>query len=295
MSVTPSQTTGWSPIGSTTQLPPGGDSDPQSSTVQIGEGQSAFFDATTGKVALNDGATPHLVCAGVGADRLTGTGSSVRLWTGYGTGQPSITGAGDAIGAGDQLVPVFDSGNGVPGKLSNLSGSDRSFMGLNLGLNDLGYPIIWAGPVASAVGRSVHQLNNASAGQVAYPVDGGATVDFGSTSAATAAIIIPRSKTHGVITSIEIIPSAALSATSGNDRTITIWKLDTLGGASPVSVGTFVTTTALVAQTRALFTLSAVAGALNLLETDILAYSTVHASSGAVIPSSAIRANMKVI
>ncbi len=292
--------TGWGKVSLTQAIPPGDDRNLQANTTATAPagGQAVFYDGS-GNVALSDGTVPGLICAGVCDDKEAPVSSiaaanSIRLWQGF-FELPLNGTSSDAILSTTVIAPVWDGGNGVPGLLSNLSGNNRSLMGLTFGLSDGGYPIIWAGPVAQTIARALHGANNESAGSVAYPVDGGATADVGSTSAATAAIIMPRSKVHGVITSIEIIPSAALSATSGNDRTITIWKLDTLGVAAAVNVGTFTTTTALVAQTRALFTLSVVAGALNMLETDILAYSTVHASSGAVIPQSAIRANLKVI
>lgn len=269
-------------------------------SAQAGRGQFVTVSPATGLAALNDGTVPGQVSAGTAdvsnlSDTDTGSGTAmVRLSQRWIKGLPASTVSLDGFADTDYAVPFWIANENTPGKLSNSAGSNRSMGGLVFGLADDGNPILWDGPVAWLLARGAHVADNESAGNVGYPVDASATTDVGSTTVATAALIMPRSKRHGVITSIEIIPSAALAATSGNDRTITIWKLDSLGVAAAVSVGTFKTTTALVAQTVAPFTLSAVAGALNLLETDILAYSTVHASAGAVIPQSAIRANMKV-
>ncbi len=280
---------------------------------QAAFGQSMTVDPTTGYASLAGDSVPNQIAGGVASvselsDTSTTSGNA-RTIVSWGTweGRIGSTIANDNFTIADLATPFWYAGPSTPGKLSHTGTTfaanllNRSCGGLVLGL-DPGSPIggpaiprVWEGPIAQRVALAAHLEDNFIAGSVAYPVDSGATVDIGSTSAATAAVLMPRAKVHGVLTSIEITPSAALAATSGNDRTITFWKIDTLGVNAAVNVGTFTTTTALVAQVSALFTLSAVAGALNMLETDILGYSTVHASSGAIIPQSAIRANMKVV
>jgi hypothetical protein len=289
---------------------PGGLTFPAALSAQAGKLQYVTLDPTTGRASAAADNVPHQIAAGyVYPDEATTTDASNADNAVFRTSQrPALhlspsTGASDSFAATDVGTAWWIADTETPGKLSHTGTTfastlkNRTLGGLVLGLVAKGRTAIrhWGGPIAQAIARGVLMADNASAGSVAYPVDSGATVDVGSTSAATSAILMPRTKTHGLITSIEIIPSAALSATSGNDRTITIWKIDTLGVNAAVSVGTFTTTTALVAQTVATFTLSTVAGALHMLETDILGYSTVHASSGAIIPQSAIRANMKVI
>lgn len=276
---------------------------PLKASAQVGKLQFVLIDPSTGNAFLADDATPNQICGGFGfPDEASATSATAgeavarcsQRWMVH--ANPS-TGAGDGFDDSSVGVPFWIADGNTPGKKSNVAGKNRSLGGLVVGLAVTGQDAVrlWTGPVAQAVARSVLMANAASGGAVAYPVDASASTDIGSTTVSTNALMIPRTKTHGVVESIEIIPSAALSATSGNDRTITIYKVDTLGVASDVIVGTFTTTTALVAHQPVLFTLSAVAGVLNLLETDILCYSTVHASSGAVIPQSAIRANMKVI
>jgi hypothetical protein len=303
-----SQTTGWSPIGNQTELPPGADIGLKASA-QVGKGQAAFFAADgTGYVALNDGTVPALVCAGVGADELSQPiptvdgGASVRLWSGLGTGQAGATTSGDAMVTADVLVPLFDSGNGVPGKLSNLSGNDRSFMGVGLGLNDLGYPIAWVGRIASAFGRMLHSLINESAGSVGYAADASATTDLGSLTGGTALLtigfVIPRPKRRVQISAVEIIPSATQALAATNYRVVQIWKVDTTGTvalASSPLVATFSTLTQnLTAGQPTQFALGA-SSALLLRETDILVGTSVHTASGVALPQSAIRALCKVI
>jgi hypothetical protein len=258
------------------------------------------IDPTTGNAVAQAAGVTGLVSAGF-SDRNCTTSATAGLSFAIGrqemvSGFPSSTGTLDIPLAADIAVPAWAVDNQTVGKLSNYGGVNRSLLGLLLGIDpDNNTPFFLPGPIGWLLGRIAMMADGAAAGLVAYPVDASATTSIGSTTVATAALIIPRAKTHGVLTSVEIVPSAALAATSGNNRTITVWKIDSLGVAAAVSVATFVTTTALVAQTAAAFTLSAVAGALNLLETDILAYSTVYTASGAVIPQSAIRANMKVL
>jgi hypothetical protein len=288
------------PMGEQTGMP-GQLSFPLKASAQVGKLQFILIDPTSGMAFLADDATPGQIAGGFGfPDELSETADDdgdaiARCSQRWAVATPSTV-VGDGFSEADVAVPFYVADGNTPGKLSHNGSKNRSLGGLVIGLAQEGQtPVrIWPGPIAQLLARAALAVNAASAGLVAYPADGGATNDIGSTSSATSSLMIPRTKTHGVITSIEIVPSASLSATSGNDRTITVWKVDTLGVASPVSVGTFTTTTALVAQTAAAFTLTATAADLNLLETDMLTYSTVHASAGAVIPQSAIRVNMKV-
>ena len=295
MTATPSQTTGWSPIGNQTQLPPGGDNDPQASTTQAGAGQALYFDAPglTGKVAMNDGTVASLLCAGVGVDRLSAPGASIRTWKGLGTGQAGATGVGDAIGVGDQLIPVFDAGTGVPGKLSNSGGNDRSFMGLAFGLNDLGYPIIWAGPEASALARAIHSMNGETA-VFALPADGAANT-------ATAEIVIGRGVKRVTVTGVDLIASAGVIASDTNYASIAIARRR--GAVSvPILTATTQTTaqsagigTAVAWTPTALATINNALANMVLRENDVLTIAVSKFGTGVALPASSIRVNMKVI
>ncbi len=274
---------------------------PLVASAQLGKHQFLILSPSTGYGSLADDATPHQISGGFGfPDELSAT-NAVDAQAVARTNQrwctvPVSTINGDNLTAADVGVPFWIADGNTPGKLSHASGKDRSLGGLCFGVAQPGEtPVrVWSGPVAQAIARGVMLANAASGGFVAYPVDASASTDIGSTTVSTNALMIPRSKTHGVIQSIELIPSAALSATSGSDRQVTVFKVDTLGVAADAIVGTFITTTALVAHQPVSFTLGSAAD-LHMLETDILCYSTVHASGGAVIPQSALRVNMKAI
>ncbi len=275
----------------------------QPATSQIGRGQFATIDPSTGYAALNDGTVGFRYPAGLGYDAVLsdsdGTAGHGRaaLFAGAEEGIVQSTTSLDGFTDADWCVPFYIVDENTPGKLAVLAGADRSHGGLVMGMQpgSTTIPRLLTGPLAGLLAMLANLKDNYSAGSIAYAVDGSASTDLGSSSNP---LMIPRSKARVQITSIEIIPSAALSATSGDNTTITIVKVDTTGGVaigSSPTVGTFVTTTALVAGQPALFTLSGTAANLLLRSTDVLAYYRTHASSGAVIPQSAIRANAKVL
>lgn len=275
---------------------------PLAASAQVGKLQFVTVDPDTGNASLPDDATPNQISGGFGfpsevSDVSTTAAQAVvrttQRWVAHAA--PSTV-SNDGFTAADVAKPFYIADGNTPGKLSHNGTKNRSLGGLVIGLKEVGQTAVrlWAGPIAWLLARCALLADNSDAGVVAYPADATAATDIGSTSVATSSLVIPRDPTHGRITSIKIIPSATLAATSGNDRTITVWKIDTLGVATPVSVGTFVTTAGLTAQVASSFTLTATSADLNLLETDMLTYSTVHASAGAVIPQSAIVVNMKV-
>lgn len=305
MTAVSNKATGWARIGTQSAIPPGDDRNLQANTATTAPagGQAVYFDGSA-NVALDDGTHAGLLAAGVCDDKEAPVSSiaaanSIRVWQGF-ISLPLNGTSSNAILSTSIGVAAFDAGNGVPGVLSNDGTNDRPFMGLSMGLDELGYPVLWVGPIASIVARAAHSATNDSGGLYAYEVDASASTDQGSLSGsalATIGFVIPRPKRREIITSIEIIPSAALSASGLTDyRRIKIWKVDTTGSvaiASSPLVGTFTTETqALVAGQPTAFTLGT---ALTLRETDILVGTSVHANSGAVVPQSAIRANAKVL
>lgn len=309
MSGTPSTTTGWYPEHIGTALPPGATA-PMQANAQAGLGQPVYYDGS-GNVALEDGTHPGLIPAGAVNQRLAGANPSVAgqevamLHTGYGGGAPASAVSNDGFGVADVLTACFDAGSGVPGKLSNAGGNDRSFMGLVLGLIDGINPRTWIGPVASLLARALHSLNNETGGNAGYAADASASTDLGAatggpppTTLSTIGFMLARPKRRSIVTSVEIIPSAALAASGGtNYRVIQLWKVDTTGtvalAASPL-IATFTTSTqALVAGQPTAFTLAG--SGLTLRETDVLVGTSIHYSSGATVPLSVIRANAKVV
>lgn len=275
----------------------------QPASSQIGRGQFATIDPATGYAALNGGTVGYRLSAGAGnasflsASDATAGNSFAELWAGTMPGIVQSTVSLDGFTDTDVCVPWYIADENTPGKLAVLNGNDRSIGGLVMGMEhgSTTVPRLVTGPIAGLLGMLANLKDNYSAGHIAYAVDGSASTDLASSANP---FVIPRAKARVQITSIEIIPSASLSATSGDNTTITIVKIDTTGTvalASSPTVGTFTTTTALVAGQPALFTLSGTAANLLLRSTDVLGYYRTHASSGAVIPQSAIRANAKVL
>jgi hypothetical protein len=281
MSATPITTMGWGPEGTNTQLP-AGSLVPMQASAQGGQGQPLFFDAS-GNAALNDGASPGLVCAGVVFPaKLTDTSSTAAaakamVHEGMGGGVQASTASSDGFTAADVLAVAWDAGNGTPGKKSNLSGSNRSIMGLVLGLLSDGTPRTWVGRVAHTVARALMIAD-------AYPL---ASTEIADAAASTAIAekAIRRPKIHGKVTSIELT-GAAIAADNTDYITVTVAKRDGAGGGA-VTLGTYDSRAAnqgaVTAFTPAAFSLSAVAAALYLLETDIVTITTVKGGSGKVI------------
>ncbi len=228
-------------------------------------------------------------------DAGTGNGDAkILTWNTFVSGYAASTVSGDALTDSDFGVVAWVSAVGTPGKKSNSSGNNHSIWGLCFGLDKEAQstPLTWTGPIAWCVARGVHIADNESGGSIAYAVDASASTDQGS---AADPLLIPRKKTHGRITSIEIIPSADLALALTNYRVITIYKIDTLTNTVGPVVGTFSTLTQnLAKRTPTQFTLSSTSTDLDVLETDVFGYASLHTASGATVPQSVIRINMKV-
>lgn len=277
---------------------------PQPADSTIGFGQFTTIDPATGYVEVNDGTVGFRQPAGIGGPGVKISDSNAtaglafaEVFQGTETGMLSSTGAGDAITAVNVGDPFFIGANQTPGLLPVVAGVDRSFGGLIMAMQagSTTVPRLVSGIVGGLLGRLSHFLKSNSAGNIAYAADATAATDLAS---AANPFMIPRAPVRGKISAIQIIPSASLAATSGDNTTITVVKVDTTGVvalASSPTVGTFTTTTALVAGQPASFTLSGTAANLQMRTTDVLAYYRTHAASGAVIPQSAIRATMQVI
>lgn len=299
-------TSPWYPEGNGTQLPPGGTA-LLGAGAQVGFGQGVSLDAN-GQAYLQDGVTPLLLSFGVAwpeklseVNAAAGT-AKAGVWQGMGAA-PNSTVANDGFTAADVGgVPAFWASAITVGRLSNVSGNDRSFAGMAYGLNNDNLVRLWSGPQACAVARTVHALNNDTAGAYGYAVDVSATTDLGSltggTALLTAGFFVGRAKRRGVITSVEIVPAATQALALTNYRVIQLWKLDTTGtvalAASPL-VATFSTLTQnLTVGQPTQFTLGATS-ALLMRETDVLVGTSIHTSSGVSMPLSLIRPNFQVI
>ncbi len=282
MSVVPTSYNGWKNEGAQTQLPPGGVV-PMQASQQAGVGQALYFDGS-GNCALNDGATPGLVAAGIVFEPKitalsTNAGAALAsLWTGYGSGIPASTIAGDPFLATDYGVIAYDTGNGVPGKLSNYSGSNRSIMGIAFGLADDGTPRLWCGTAAQIAARSL--LITAAAPLAAHGI-----ADAAASTAVAERIVSFRPKMKGTITGATFT-GAALIVGDTDYVTVSIAKRDGAGGGAVV-LATYDSRAAgngaVTAFVPKAMTLSVVAGALYLLETDVVTITTVKGGAGQVL------------
>lgn len=310
--------TEWYQEGIGTQLPPGQNATMAAAAPAITKGQLGTYDAS-GNVSGNDGTVANQVAAGVFDEMVSETSAQAgvaraHFWEGYGFKAQSSA-AGDGFTSADiGGVPFFIADENTVGRRSNpvsgggSGGTKRSFGGIAWGVSPDGLNLakVWGGRVASIFARLLHTLNNESAGNYTYAQDATASTDLGSatggppmTTLATIGFFLARPKRVGVVTGVEIIPSAALSAAGTNYRVIQIWKVDTTGTvalASSPLVATFTTATqALVAGQPTAFTLSGTASVLNFIETDLFVGTSMHVGSGATVPLSLIRTLAKVI
>ncbi len=205
------------------------------------------------------------------------------------SGLANSTGTLDAILDSDYCVASWWADNATIGKKSNYASVNRSMAGLALGIDpDNNTPIVIHGPVGWMLARLAHMADNVLFGQHLYIVDGGAGTDLTEIQFSQ-----PRAKLHGVITSIEFIANATLAADATNYKTLTVTKY-AADGSTPVVVGTMTTVLVTTKWVAKAFTLSAVAGALDVLEGDTFTIQNSHAVSGAITPAGVIRINGKV-
>lgn len=194
------------------------------------------------------------------------------------SGYTNSPAGGDTLTDTDYAVPFWCADNQTVGKLSNQGGSNRSLGGLVFGLDpdpDGGNaPMLYVGPIAWLLARAT---------LVTEAVNGGAyTFADAAANTVTAETAMHREKLHGTITAIEFI-GAAVAADNTDYVTITVRKRDGAGGAGVV-VGTYDSRAAndgaISAFEPAAFTLSAVAGALDVLETDVFTIEAAKANAG---------------
>ncbi len=180
----------------------------------------------------------------------------------------------DALLSTDYAAPFWIVDNQTVGRLSNFSGVNRSLGGLAFGIDpDTDTPILYPGPIGWTLGRAALMANNAILASV--PIVDAAASDT------IAERVIPTEKLHGKISSIQLV-GAAIAANNTDYITLTISKRDGAGGGAVV-LGTYDSRAAnqgaLTAFVPGEFSLSAVAGALNILETDVV--TIIEAKGGA--------------
>lgn len=271
----------WHPHSIGTQLAPGATVQLQASA-QVGQGQLATFDAS-GNAALNDGTVPGLVAAGVGyPGKLSDTSATAgvaatAMWQGFGSIVFSTL-SGDGFTAADAGgVPAFIATENTIGRKSNVGGVNRSIAGMVYGLNADGTANFWGGPMAQAHARAILIANGfllASHG-----------ISDAAASTATAERIVVRPPVHGMVTSATFT-GAAIVADNTDYITATLSKRDGAGGAAVV-IATYDSRAANQGAVTAFvpmpLALSAVAHALELLETDVVTLTVVKGGAGKVL------------
>lgn len=296
MTATPENTNGWRPMTSASAGMIPSLQVPLQADAQAGRGQYLTYDAS-GNVGLNDGTVPGLVSAGVAYPEVRSDLSSIAgeartiAWWGWGVAQKQSTIVNDFFTAADIAVPFFIADANTIGKKSNDSGDNRALGGLVFGLHGSGTDaaaVIWSGPVAQLLARSA--LATAFFSLASFAIADALA------STAIAERTIPHAQLHGTVTSI-VFNGAAVPADNTDYAIITIAKRDGAGGGA-VTLGTYDTRItgngAITVFVDAPFTLSVVAGALNLLETDIITITTTKGGAGQVL-TGAIMVNGKVI
>ena len=191
------------------------------------------------------------------------------------SGFPNSTESNDAILSSDIAVPCYAVDNQTVGKKSNHGGTNRSLLGLALGIDtDNNTPIIYPGPIGWLLGKLAMMSDATNVAEFA--------IADAAANTATAERAIPSSKIHGLVSAIQFV-GAAVAADNTDYVTITVSKRDGAGGAAVV-LGTYDSRAAnqgaVTAFVPAAFSLSAVAGALNVLETDIITLTVVKGGSG---------------
>jgi hypothetical protein len=295
MTATPAFQASWTPAGTTAI--PAFLSRFLAANAQAGKGQFATVDPATGYAALNDGTVPNQVAAGQPdyselSDVSTVAGKAeVRLSERWFYGLAASTISADGFTDADFGVPFYIATENTLGKKSNDTGSNRSLGGLVFGINTIdGTPYAWTGIVAHLLARATRVTTDFEAA--------GHSFADAAANTATAERAISRTKQHGVVTAVQFT-GAAVAADGTDYDVITVSKRDGAGGAAVV-IATYDTrapTTgqgAITAFVPANFLLSVVAGALNLLETDIITIAAAKNGAGKVLTGT-VRVIQKVL
>lgn len=295
MTATPALQGSWTPVSDHNAIP-AWLSRPLAASEQVGKGQFTTVSLSTGYAILNDGTTPLQVSAGNGdyaelSDTSATAGlAKVRVSERWFYGLAASTIANDSFTDADFGVPFWIKDENTLGKLSNYSTSNRSLGGLVFGLAFDGTPLAWSGPIASLLGRATLVTSGMIGGSYAL-ADAAA-------STTTAERGIHREKLHGVVTAVEFV-GAAVAADNTDYVTITVAKRSLSDAyAAATTIATYDSRAAnqgaISDFTPASFSLSAVAGALNLLETDTLTITVAKGGSGKTLTGS-VRVIQKVI
>lgn len=277
-----------------------------SATPVAGKMQFITVDPGTGLANAADSALPYQIAGGfvypdelITFDASNSGNAIVRTSWRYANHNTPSTIANDGFTAASVGTVWWHADTETPGALSHtgtVAGAnlfDRSLGGLVLGLVRKGSPAIrfWVGPVAQAIARGVLLANAFPGGSWAKAVDASASTDLAEV------VIDNQPKAHGPVIGVEFLVEGTTLAASGtsNYATLTLSRRDGAGGVAVVVATADSQTTAWTQWTAVTFALSAVAGAVNGLETDIFTIQRTHTGSGAALPAGRLRVIRKVI
>lgn len=252
---------------------------------------------------VNATSTPNLLTLGAATQDTTlvgavDGGAEVTLYQQWLIGYYQTATAGDFFVDTDYGAVAWAIDNQTMGKLSNLSGSNRSIGGIFVGIDRVnqGKAEFAVGAIYSLLARAVHIADNSSV-RIRTAADGSA----GATTAETGT---SREPVHFQVTGATVAFDAAVTGSDSVYATITVYKRDANGANQTViATGTTGATSATanwMGGTSTAFkpqsmTLSVVAGALNLLETDVITYAIAKASTGTQLGAATVRLLGRVI
>ena len=292
----------YSPIGLENQIPTALLRGAKAS-VQASKGNFVCVDST-GLASENDGTVADQLCVGIAYPSeksdlgATDGAAQVRVNQRFCSGLPASAETNDGFTDADWCVPFYIAGKATPGKLATFGGHKRTIGGLVFGLDPdgSGTPVLWPGAIPSLLARlmlsgGVMPDGGTVGAWVTKAVDG-------SASATTAEVIMARLPVQGKVKAIKFTSLAATANDATDIATIIVYKADGAGGTH-VELGRLATTTgaqgAIVAGVPKLFALSSVAGALDLLATDIVSSEITKGASGKVIGAGTIEVIQQTI
>lgn len=272
---------------------------PTLADASAGKFQFVTLSPTTGLAVPADDNTPGQIAAGiVYPDELTSEsaedGAAMRVMQRAFIHDAPSTIALDGFDEASVGIPFWIADTNTPGKLSHTATKNRTMGGLVLGLVKYGSTAVRliGGVVGQLLGRAAMMANAFPGGSVAKAVDAGAATDLGET------FLDGIARVHGPVAAVYFDVSGSTLAASGvtDYKTFIVCKRTAADPATQVTVAAADTkTTAWTQYTSIAFTLSAEAGAVDLLEDDLLSVYQTHGGSGAIIPAGKLRVIRKAI
>lgn len=200
----------------------------------------------------------------------------VRVSNGYGGRYPMSTVA--PFTTNDRIAPAYLTARRTIGKNPSASGVALPLVGVVIGLDNDGTPITWIGDTAQAFARA-HLLVKA------FPLAIHNIADAAASTAVAERVVSFRPKIKGTVTDVTYTGSALVIGDT-DYVTVSIAKRDGAGGGAVV-LATYDSRAAgngaATAFVPKALTISVVAGALSLIDTDVVTITTVKGGAGQVL------------